>query len=48
MPYAGSQVARGGRLCILGNQDNKETPFAVTSFGGVLLTCVIRLHTNAG
>ncbi|WP_295851349.1 TonB-dependent receptor [uncultured Xylophilus sp.] len=31
-PYAGGQVARGGRVGILGNQDNMSTPFAVTSF----------------
>ncbi|MCZ2498176.1 TonB-dependent siderophore receptor [Xylophilus sp. Kf1] len=31
-PYAGGQVARGGRVGILGNQDAMETPFAITSF----------------
>ena len=36
-PYAGGQVARGGRVGILGNQDNMETPFAVTSFTNQLI-----------
>ena len=36
-PYAGGQVARGGRVGILGNQDNMETPFAVTSFTNELI-----------
>ena len=36
-PYAGGQVARGGRVGILGNQDNMETPFAVTSFTNGLI-----------
>ncbi|MEH3085675.1 MAG: TonB-dependent receptor [Xylophilus ampelinus] len=31
-PYAGGQVARGGRVGILGTQDNQDTPFAVTSY----------------
>jgi iron complex outermembrane receptor protein len=36
-PFAGGQVARGGRLGILGNQDNMETPFAVTSYTSELI-----------
>lgn len=36
-PYAGGQVARGGRVGILGNQDNQDTPFAVTSFTNALI-----------
>jgi iron complex outermembrane receptor protein len=31
-PYAGGQVARGGRAGILGTQDNQDTPFAITSY----------------
>jgi iron complex outermembrane recepter protein len=31
-PYAGGQVARGGRVGVLGQQDNMETPFSVTSY----------------
>ncbi|RYX93854.1 MAG: TonB-dependent receptor [Comamonadaceae bacterium] len=31
-PYAGGQVARGGRLGILGNQDIMDTPFSTTNF----------------
>jgi iron complex outermembrane receptor protein len=31
-PYAGNQVARGGRLGALGNRDMMDTPFSVTSF----------------
>ncbi|MGC3984464.1 MAG: TonB-dependent receptor [Pseudorhodoferax sp.] len=31
-PYAGGQVARGGRVGILGNQDIMETPFSQTSY----------------
>ena len=36
-PFAGGQVARGGRVGILGNQDHMETPFAVTSFTNELI-----------
>jgi iron complex outermembrane receptor protein len=36
-PFAGGQVARGGRVGILGNQDNMSTPFAVTSFTNELI-----------
>ncbi|MFT4172150.1 MAG: TonB-dependent receptor [Rhodocyclaceae bacterium] len=31
-PYAGGQVARGGRVGVLGQQDNMETPFSITSY----------------
>src|SRR5262249_38742238 len=31
-PYAGDQVARGGRVGMLGNRDVFETPFNVTSY----------------
>lgn len=31
-PYAGGQVARGGRVGILGNQDTMATPFSTTSY----------------
>ncbi len=31
-PYAGGQVARGGRMGILGNQDIMSTPFSTTSY----------------
>lgn len=31
-PYAGGQVARGGRIGILGNLDVMETPFSQTSY----------------
>jgi iron complex outermembrane receptor protein len=31
-PYAGGQVARGGRAGILGTQDNMDTPFSITSY----------------
>ncbi|CAN5206952.1 TonB-dependent receptor [soil metagenome] len=31
-PYAGGQVARGGRVGILGSQDNLSTPFSVTAY----------------
>ena len=31
-PYAGGQVARGGRVGILGNQDVMATPFSTTSY----------------
>ncbi|WPB58002.1 TonB-dependent receptor [Xylophilus sp. GOD-11R] len=36
-PYAGGQVARGGRVGVLGNQDNMDSPFAVTSFTNELI-----------
>lgn len=31
-PYAGGQVASGGRLGLLGNQDFMDTPFNITSY----------------
>lgn len=31
-PYAGGQVARGGRLGLLGDKDFRDTPFNVTSY----------------
>ena len=31
-PYAGGQVARGGRVGILGSQDIMDTPFSVTNY----------------
>lgn len=31
-PYAGGQLARGGRLGLLGNVDTMDTPFSVTAF----------------
>lgn len=36
-PYAGGQVARGGRLGFLGTQDNMDTPFAITSYTNELI-----------
>ena len=36
-PYAGGQVARGGRVGILGTQDNMNTPFNVTSYTNELI-----------
>ncbi|MBQ0742511.1 MAG: TonB-dependent receptor, partial [Pseudomonas sp.] len=35
--YAGGQVARGGRVGVLGNRDNMETPFALTSYTQMLI-----------
>ena len=31
-PYAGGQVARGGRVGILGSQDVMDTPFSITNY----------------
>jgi len=31
-PYAGGQVARGGRVGLLGSQDIMDTPFAITNY----------------
>jgi len=31
-PYAGGQVARGGRVGILGSQDIMDTPFSITNY----------------
>ncbi|HSV60375.1 MAG TPA: hypothetical protein VLJ19_15885 [Variovorax sp.] len=36
-PYAGGQVARGGRVGILGNQDMMSTPFSTTSYTNELI-----------
>lgn len=36
-PYAGGQVARGGRVGILGNQDPMSSSFSVTSFTNELI-----------
>ena len=35
--YPGGQVARGGRVGVLGNRDNMETPFALTSYTQMLI-----------
>jgi iron complex outermembrane receptor protein len=32
VPYAGGQVARGGQVGMLGNRDNMDTPFSITSY----------------
>ncbi len=36
-PYAGGQVARGGRAGILGTRDHLETPFSITSYTSELI-----------
>ncbi len=36
-PYAGGQIARGGRAGILGNMDSMETPFASTNYTADLI-----------
>ncbi len=36
-PYAGGQVARGGRAGILGTQDMLDTPFSITSYTSELI-----------
>lgn len=36
-PYPGGQVARGGRIGILGNQDAMDTPFSITSYTNELI-----------
>ncbi|MBX3654649.1 MAG: TonB-dependent receptor [Ramlibacter sp.] len=36
-PYAGGQIARGGRAGILGTRDDMETPFAITSYTNELI-----------
>ena len=36
-PYAGGQVARGGRAGILGTQDNMDVPFNITSYTNQLI-----------
>lgn len=35
--YAGGQVAKGGRVGILGTRDNMDTPFSVTSYTNELI-----------
>lgn len=37
VPYAGGQMARGGRLGLLGNQDVMDTPFNVASYTSELM-----------
>ncbi|MGE8656048.1 MAG: TonB-dependent receptor [Achromobacter sp.] len=36
-PYAGGQVARGGRVGVLGTQDIMSTPFSITSYTNELI-----------
>lgn len=36
-PYAGGQVARGGRAGILGTRDHLETPFSITAYTNALI-----------
>jgi len=36
-PYAGGQVARGGRVGILGSQDVMDTPFSITNYTSQLI-----------
>src|SRR6185295_412245 len=36
-PYAGGQVARGGRAGVLGTRDNMETPVGITSYTNELI-----------
>jgi len=36
-PYAGGQVARGGRVGLLGMRDNMATPFSLTSYTNELI-----------
>lgn len=35
--FAGGQVARGGRMGVLGNQDNMDVPFTLTSYTSKLI-----------
>lgn len=35
--YAGGQVARGGKIGLLGNKDNLDTPFSVTQYTAKLI-----------
>lgn len=37
LAYAGGQVASGGRIGLLGNQDNMQTPFQLTSYTQTLI-----------
>ena len=36
-PYAGNQVARGGRVGLLGNQDIMDTPFSTTAYTSAMI-----------
>ncbi len=36
-PFAGNQVARGGRVGLLGNQDIMDTPFSTTAYTSTLI-----------
>lgn len=36
-PYAGGQVARGGRVGVLGNQDSMDTPFSINAYTNTLI-----------
>ncbi|MGP1615979.1 MAG: TonB-dependent siderophore receptor, partial [Pollutimonas bauzanensis] len=36
-PYAGGQVARGGRVGLLGTRDNMDTPFSISSYTNELI-----------
>lgn len=36
-PYAGGQVARGGRVGVLGNQDAMDTPFSINAYTNTLI-----------
>ena len=36
-PFAGGQVARGGRVGLLGQQDSMDTPFQLTSYTSTLI-----------
>ncbi len=36
-PYAGGQVARGGRVGLLGNQDIMDTPFSTTAYTSTMI-----------
>ena len=36
-PYAGGQVARGGRVGLLGTRDLMDTPFSITSYTNELI-----------
>ncbi|WP_176088103.1 TonB-dependent receptor [Achromobacter anxifer] len=36
-PFAGGQVARGGRVGLFGTQDNMDTPFSITSYTNELI-----------
>ncbi len=36
-PFAGNQVARGGRVGLLGNQDIMDTPFSTTAYTAALI-----------